>query len=286
MVGPGVVAHGKVQSRGRMSGTPGRNHPDRMASRYGGDRLWPSFGSSRAPTVPRRPSPPPRPTLIERAVIHESRRRSLLAATGGPPSPSAAHSGRRTTWLVIAARARATLPFVPFIANCLGCPYGGRAIGPRGDSTAGIVLVGEAPGAKEMEEGRLFVGPAGRVLMEALAEAEVSDANVFITNAVACRPRPVHPWVRAIDACRSRLERDVARHPGAVVVALGATAARAVTGQHAFRVMDRHGTPIASALGLIVPTLHPARVLRRPSEGPILVADLRLAQGLARSLAH
>jgi uracil-DNA glycosylase family 4 len=86
---------------------------------------------------------------------------------------------------------------VPTIDHCPGCPYRefGPAVGPRGDPASRIVLVGEAPGREEIKAGRPFVGPAGRVLSEALAEAGLTPGDLFITNAVACVPHPVHPWV-------------------------------------------------------------------------------------------
>ena len=171
---------------------------------------------------------------------------------------------------------------MPTIDHCPGCPYRefGPAVGPRGNPASRIVLVGEAPGKNEIEAGRPFVGPAGHVLAEALAEAGISEANLFITNAVACMPHPVHPWVKAIDACRGRLVLDIEAHPRAVVVALGLTAVRAVTGGRGFRMMDSHGVELATVWGPVVPTLHPARVLRRPTERPMLVADLKHARRL------
>jgi DNA polymerase len=175
---------------------------------------------------------------------------------------------------------------MPIPDHCLGCPYRefGPAIGPRGDTASRIVLVGEAPGAKEVIEGRPFVGPAGDVLWKALAEVGLSEAEVFITNSVACRPYdPVKPKVRApkpgaIDACRGRLVHEIEAHPRAVIVALGGTAVRALTGQRGFRVLKDRGRMLASPWGPVVPTLHPARVLRRPAEAPLLVDDLMHAR--------
>ncbi len=174
---------------------------------------------------------------------------------------------------------------MPTIDNCPGCPYRGfgPAIGPRGNPTSPIILVGEAPGATEIVEGRPFVGRAGGVLSEALAKAHLDEADVFITNTVACRPHPVHPRVKAIDACRGRLVRDIDAHPRGVIVALGLTAVRAVSGQRGFRMMDAHGEELTSIWGPVVPTLHPARVLRRPSERPLLVADLKHAASRLRA---
>jgi DNA polymerase len=175
---------------------------------------------------------------------------------------------------------------MPTIDHCTGCPYRefGPAIGTRGDPASRIVIVGEAPGATEITKGEPFRGPAGRVLNEALREADLDEGHVFITNAVACQPHPVRPRVAAIVACRERLLRDMDAHPRGVIVALGLTAVRAVTGQRGFRMMDAHGEELTSIWGPVVPTLHPARVLRRPKERDLLVEDLRHARQLAFGL--
>lgn len=136
-----------------------------------------------------------------------------------------------------------------------------------------------------------FRGRAGAVLQKAFAEAGLRESDLFITNSVACRPRnPVKP-IRtpspdAIDACHGRLVRDIEACPRAVViVALGATAVQAVTGQPGFSMMKRRpDTVLQSIWGPVVPTVHPAFVLRRGLEGPeyqMLVADLQHARRLA-----
>lgn len=169
--------------------------------------------------------------------------------------------------------------------HCPGCPCRGLAIGTRGDPTSRIGLVGEAPGAKEIEQGRPFVGPAGAVLWKALDEAGLAEADLFITNAVACRPHPVHPWVKAMRACHKRLARDIAASPRDVIVALGVTAVQAVTGQRGFPVTKKQpGTELPSIWGRVVPTLHPAYVLRRGLDGleyQTLVDDLKRVRRLA-----
>ena len=170
---------------------------------------------------------------------------------------------------------------VPFIDRCHDCPYQGKAIGPRGNPASRIVLVGEAPGATEIIEGGPFRGPAGQVLSQALVEAELVEANLFITNSVACQPRPVHPRVGAIDACRGRLIRDIEGHGRAVIVTLGATAFRSVTEQRGFQMLDVRGQRVETKWGSVVPTLHPARVMRVRSERPLLVEDLALAGRIA-----
>jgi DNA polymerase len=172
--------------------------------------------------------------------------------------------------------------------NCPDCPYRkyGPAIGSRGDAASPIVLVGEAPGEKEIEKGLPFVGPAGtRVLWPALREVGLSEADVFVTNSVACLPNPVKPRVAAIKACHERLGQDIGAHHRDVIVALGATAIRAVTGLRGFSTTKAEpGTEFPSEWGSVVPTFHPAYVLRRGLNGPEmrrLVADLEHARRLA-----
>jgi DNA polymerase len=181
---------------------------------------------------------------------------------------------------------------VGIIANCPGCPYSdGVAIGTRGDPLSPIVLVGEAPGANEIDEGRPFVGRAGvEVLWPAVAEAGLGEADFYVVNSVACRPfNPATPKVRkpsrsAIEACHDRFAADLG-DARAVIVALGAVAVMALTNQSDFPVTKtKPGTTVSSRFGPVVPTLHPAYVLRRGLDGPErrrLVEDLRYARDLA-----
>ncbi|MGD0019955.1 MAG: uracil-DNA glycosylase [Candidatus Limnocylindrales bacterium] len=167
------------------------------------------------------------------------------------------------------------------IEHCPGCPYRefGPAIGSRGNPASRVVIVGEAPGKQEIIQGRPFVGAAGGILRTALSEARLSEADLFITNSLACLPHPVHPRVAAINACRGRLLREIQAHHRDVIVALGATAFRALTDQRAVRVLDaRKRPPTKTPWGPVVATVHPARVLRRPAEMDFLVADLAAAR--------
>lgn len=152
-----------------------------------------------------------------------------------------------------------------------------------------IVLVGEAPGATEIAVSEPFRGPAGDILRQALVAAELPEASIFITNAVACLPHPVRPRVKAIDRCRTRLVTDLEMHPRAVIVVLGGTAVRAVTGVRGFRVtLKAAHTQLSSDWGPVIPTLHPAFVRRRGLRGPeyqTLIDDLRQAQAIAATPA-
>ncbi|WP_236607679.1 UdgX family uracil-DNA binding protein [Sandaracinus amylolyticus] len=194
-------------------------------------------------------------------------------------------------------------PFVPAGASlavlreavhaCRGCPLYARAtqgVLGAGPSRARVMLVGEQPGDREDLEGLPFVGPAGRVLDEALEEAGIARDDVFVTNVVKhfkWEPRGkrrIHqkPRAREVEACRPWLEAELARVRPRALVALGATAAQALLGR-AFRVTKDRGRVIASPHApIVLATHHPSVVLRAPDAASRaarraeLVADLRV----------
>lgn len=183
--------------------------------------------------------------------------------------------------------------------GCRGCELWADAtqvVFSAGAERARVVLVGEQPGDAEDRAGEPFVGPAGRLLDEALAAAGVDRAEVYLTNAVkhfrfrAQGKRRIHakPGVAHVKACHPWLEAEVAAVRPDVVVALGATAARAVLGRDV-RIGAERGMWL-SAPGLpaqprVVVTSHPSAVLRlRGRSGydeafAAFVADLRTAAG-------
>jgi DNA polymerase len=159
--------------------------------------------------------------------------------------------------------------------TCTACPLYARAtqtVFGMGSPHARVVLVGEQPGHEEDLAGAPFVGPAGRVLDEALRAAGIDRQTTYVTNAVKhfkWEPRGtrrIHakPSAGEISACRPWLEAELALIQPAVVVCLGATAARAVLGPR-FRLTEQRGRPVASALARqAVATVHPSAVLRMP----------------------
>jgi len=177
--------------------------------------------------------------------------------------------------------------------DCRGCELwqpATQVVFSSGDRSARVVLVGEQPGDREDVQGEPFVGPAGKVLDEALAEAGIDRAATYLTNAVKHfrheqrGKRRIHqkPDVRHVTACRPWLDAELEAVAPAVVVAMGATAARAVLdrtvkiGEVRGRVLEEPGRPV-------VVTTHPSAVLRLRSRDGYdeafagLVADLRLA---------
>jgi uracil-DNA glycosylase len=181
--------------------------------------------------------------------------------------------------------------------DCKGCELWKRAtqvVFSAGNPRAPLALVGEQPGDVEDRQGIPFVGPAGRLLQEALEEAGVSKEDVYVTNAVKHfrfterGKRRIHatPQVTHIRACLPWLEAEVKLVDPALIVCLGATAARALLGS-SFRVTKQRGQvlELATPVGVrpVLATVHPSAVLRAAGDDRDeafggLVADLRTAR--------
>lgn len=158
-------------------------------------------------------------------------------------------------------------------AGCRACPLwrsGTQTVFGAGRRSAKLMLVGEQPGDREDREGKPFVGPAGRVLDEALDEAGIERADAYVTNVVKHfkwiprGKRRIHqrPNAEEIAACRPWLEGELAVVRPKALVCLGATAARALLGS-GFRVTRDRGKPVDSELApLVTATVHPSSILR------------------------
>ena len=138
------------------------------------------------------------------------------------------------------------------------------------------MLVGEQPGDREDLAGKPFVGPAGRLLDEALSEAGIDREEVYVTNivkhfrwVVAERgKRRIHkkPSAAQINACRPWLDAEISLVRPEVVVCLGATAAQSLLGR-TFSVIRERGILMKSDLApQIMATVHPSSVLRAPDD--------------------
>jgi uracil-DNA glycosylase len=161
----------------------------------------------------------------------------------------------------------------------------------EGPATAELILIGETPGDQEDRQGRPFVGPAGRLLDEALTAAGLDRQSVYITNAVKHfkweerGKRRLHkkPSAREQAACRPWLEAEIRVVRPRVIVCLGATAAQSLPGA-AFRITKQRGRLLTSNPSeAILATHHPSAVLRTPLPEDRqrmreeLAADLRTA---------
>jgi uracil-DNA glycosylase len=162
--------------------------------------------------------------------------------------------------------------------------------GPR---HAPIMMVGEQPGDSEDREGKPFVGPAGRLLDNALHEAGVPRAEVFITNAVKhfkWEPRGkrrMHktPAQREIEACRYWLDRELSEVAPQVVVALGSTALKALLQDAHARLQDYFGKVTEHGGRAILATWHPSYALRAPDPQTRDRAYADIVAALAQALA-
>jgi DNA polymerase len=185
-------------------------------------------------------------------------------------------------------------------ADCRACDLWRNAtqtVFGQGPAEAELMLVGEQPGDREDLAGQPFVGPAGRVLDEALAAAGIDRERVYVTNAVkhfkwrARGKRRIHdkPNRMEVAACRPWLDGELAAVRPRVLVLLGATAAQALLGS-SFRVTRERGRPIDGTAFAehVVATVHPSAIVRirdhneREEAERGLADDLRTAAELLR----
>ncbi len=174
---------------------------------------------------------------------------------------------------------------------CTGCDlykHATQAVIGEGAQHARCFFVGEQPGDQEDLQGRPFVGPAGRVLDEALEAVGIPRGEVFITNAVKhfkFEPRGkrrLHqkPTLKEVRACRPWLAAELGIVEPEGIVCLGATAAQGLLGA-SFRLTREHGRFFESPLARwVTATLHPSAVLRMPDEAARTTARAQLIDDL------
>lgn len=192
---------------------------------------------------------------------------------------------------------RPTLPKLrDAAAGCQACELwrtGTQTVFGEGPRAARLVLVGEQPGDREDREGHPFVGPAGRLLDEALAAADIDRADAYVTNIVkhfrwksqGTGKRRIHakPNRAHIQACRPWLDAELAVVRPEVVVPMGATAAQGLLGPSCKVTRERGRVHERDGLRY-VPTVHPSSILRagerREAELADFVDDLRRVRAL------
>jgi len=181
-------------------------------------------------------------------------------------------------------------------AACRGChlwQVGTQTVFGEGAADAEAMFVGEQPGDQEDRAGRPFVGPAGRLLDDALEAAGIDRSSTYVTNAVkhfkwqARGKRRIHqkPNWTEITACRPWLEAEIAVVQPRALVLLGATAAQSLFGRQ-FRVTQNRGKLLDSELAeAVTATVHPSSILRGEPAGrernfAAFVDDLRVVAKL------
>ncbi|NGO15503.1 UdgX family uracil-DNA binding protein [Streptomyces sp. HC44] len=181
-------------------------------------------------------------------------------------------------------------------AECRGCPLhqdATQTVFGNGDTDARVLLVGEQPGDQEDRQGKPFVGPAGRLLDRALAEAGIDPGQTYVTNAVkhfkftrsGPGKRRIHkaPSLREMTACGPWLAAEMALVEPELIVVLGATAGKALLGS-SFRVTKQRGMVLEEEIhgrpARLVATIHPSAALRADDREAVyqgLVSDLKVA---------
>jgi len=179
--------------------------------------------------------------------------------------------------------------------GCEGCPLfrdATQTVFGKGPAEARVVMVGEAPGDMEDRKGEPFIGPAGRLLDDALRDAGIDRGTVYVTNAVkhfkfkiVGGGRRLHqkPGVREMKACKPWLEAEIEAIRPEIVVCLGATAAQSVIAPD-FKITRQRGEVFSTDYAPVtLATYHPSAILRAPDEDArakmydMLVDDLRTA---------
>jgi DNA polymerase len=221
-------------------------------------------------------TPPAGPPLPARLARERSRLGAQSAAVAVPEMPPVEYS---------ALTPPLREPTGP-LATCRRCALwrnAKQAIAGAGPAHAMIMAVGEQPGEHENQHGEPFTGPAGQLLDAVLARAGLERATLYLTYAVkhykweSLDQQRIHrtPARREVEACQYWLEQELTRISPRVVVTLGPTALKTLTGAHV-NLSEYLGQTIAHRGRLIVPTWHPSYALR--------TADTRLREDIVGSI--
>ncbi|MBN1434780.1 uracil-DNA glycosylase [Candidatus Fermentibacterales bacterium] len=219
---------------------------------------------------------------LERVYLRRPADAGPTASAGEPRGPGPG-PGESVEMLLAALRER--------VGDCKSCGLSEsrtRIVMGEGNPDAGIMLVGEGPGRTEDETGRPFVGKAGQLLDRILASIELDRDKVFITNVVKCRPTGNRtPSDSEIAACFWILEEQISAMRPGLICALGAPAARTLTGLRRGIGQMRGEIQRFGRIPVVV-TYHPAALLRSPAlkrpvwEDMKRMRDLLVELGLPR----
>lgn len=218
----------------------------------------------------------------------------LLGITSLPvsmPSPSAPYGRRVAPPKAVDAAANAERLRVlddTQVKGCCKCRlHSGRTqtVFGQGNPAARVVFVGEGPGFEEDKQGLAFVGPAGQLLTKMIAAMGLSRDEVYICNVVKCRPPENRtPQADEILACNPYLQEQLSIIQPEIIVALGAPAAKTLLNtadsigklRGRFHECSLGGTPGDESTIPVMPTYHPAYLLRSPEEKGKVWADLQM----------
>ena len=171
--------------------------------------------------------------------------------------------------------------------KCQACPLArlGRTqvVFGEGNPDTSIMLIGGGPGQNEDIQGRPFVGRSGQLLTRILEQADLSREELYITNIVKCRPpNNRKPLPIESKTCRDLLLiKQLHIIQPHIVITLGAAALEGLLGQPV-KISKIRGKPLQLKQFTILPTYHPAYILRNPKEAQTLLEDIQLAQRLSQ----
>lgn len=239
---------------GRAGGPPPEAHP---AARAGGpppEALPP--GRPAQPPVLRAAAPAPAPPVA-------------AAPADGPSKQAEPPEEKRARLALLAEEARSC-------TRCVLHTQRTQAVFARGNPVADLCFVGEGPGAEEDARGEPFVGKAGQLLDKMIEAMGYRRDDVYICNIVKCRP-PLNrkPEPPEMEACSSYLEAQLGLVSPRVIVALGATAVQGLTGTFEGITRMRGKWKLYKGRIPIMPTFHPAYLLRQPTAKREVWADLQ-----------
>lgn len=161
--------------------------------------------------------------------------------------------------------------------DCRLCEGRINVIVGDGINNAPVMLVGEAPGAKEEEMGIPFVGRSGKLLMEMLEDIGVSrDKNLYITNTLKCRPpENRNPKADETKACKHFLDEQIKAHNPSVIISVGNFATKYFLGKEA-AITKVHGKFCKYEGKIVFPVFHPAAILRQQKLKPVAKHDFEI----------
>lgn len=170
--------------------------------------------------------------------------------------------------------------------QCGLCRHIHNKVPGQGDGNADLMFIGEGPGADEDLQGLAFVGAAGQLLTKMIAAIGYTREQVYICNVVKCRPPQNRtPLPEEAAACMPFLRAQFSLVRPKVIVLLGATAARAVLGDH-IRITRDRGVWVEKKGVWFMPTYHPAALLRDESKKRDAWHDLQAVQAKLKELGQ
>lgn len=173
--------------------------------------------------------------------------------------------------------------------KCTMCPLGNQGrttvVFGEGNPDAAIMFIGEGPGQDEDTQGRPFVGRSGKLLTRVLEKLGLPRQEVFITNIVKCRPpNNRKPLPIESTTCKNLLLlKQIKIIRPQVICTLGSSSLAGLLNREDIKITKIRGEVLSFEGAQLIPTYHPAYILRNPKELPTFVADIQKASDLVEN---